>query len=717
MLTSPSITLSLHRSFVILLTVLPLASSSLVAKNCNDLSAGARLFESTLDRCLQRCRDDALQSCQNIAYGGTGGSQCALGVLPAGCGTGWTVHNVSKAMSQSCGFGKGKPNSGGACAACAIGSASHADVGDLVGTWSLKDAGTSANLGKVTIRRGGLAVFSNGDTGQFVLWHPRSDTNYPGAFFIGRVASSSGGVGSNWDYAWLEDASGSSTGPRLVLRSFCGAGPVKCGTTGSSTSPEGSPNFQTSAIGERLSGSEAPCETLEGQGVSIPGVSIGPCCESAKIAVSASKSQTGGRSFTAAFEVSGVASWDDVKVVNSTWNKEPFDNLQGATLIYDSTDPELCGGGTFKGSSIAGAVVLVAKRGTCQFVEKALKAGVAGVQGVLIVNNDAAIPEYLEPPAGSTLVPAVPAWMLEKKVGTDLITALSGTKGKLNRIGDPLLSQVGKFQDLCCGQKCKSRASSATSLNVNSICSLVVCNGYSAPVPSPPQLALPRNRSDDSCDQCPPGLAAPQQGLASCGACSDGHAPSANSAACQPCPAGSAGMGGVCKVCNKSKYEEPDAFRRTCMQAAPPPTSPTTTPKATVNPGPPPPPATTQRPFEVTAAPGWGLGQGGGSSAAAAGSGETASSFPVGPVVGVILACILIPASLYGMRWWYTRLAENGELDGAGGFGDMMRRIGAVRENEPQPGGSGGGGGDAEAGGGGGGGEGAGAGAGAANQT
>ncbi|CAE8600488.1 unnamed protein product, partial [Polarella glacialis] len=662
--------------------------------NCSELVPGARLFNATLKRCLQRCRDDALGLCSRVAYGGPGGSDCALGVGLTGCdSSSWTLHSVAEA-SSSCGFGRGSVGSGGSCAPCPRGSASHADPGDLVGPWQLKDEGGNL-LGRLEVARGGVASFPSGDRGQFVLWHSRADPNYPGAFFVDHLSNSSGGFPSSWDYAWLEDLPNpsiynSSGGPRLVIRRFCGAGPLQCGSTSSGTSPEGSPYFIRTVFGFRESGRELPCQLLEGEGLAPLGEPTGLCCTGAGKGVSMNTQTSVG--FTASFQVPSIGRWDYIRLINATWNNEPFNGLSGATLLVDPNDKEMCSGaGNFgsSGSGSTGPVVLFAMRGNCSFTQKALAAALVGASALIIANIDGSVaPDYLTIPDGSSVTPVIPAWMIEASVGSDLLAALTlgtGRTGVVERMGTPQISNDSSLQELCCVSTCRSRvvgaaAAGRVSLDVSQVCAQVTCAGLTASSSSPAaQMLLPRQQSTTAggvCETCSAGLAAPQLGLAACGLCSGGQMASSDGSTCKPCPPGTAGDDGYCGFCKSPMA--PDVLGRSCVQVSATTTAPlvVTTAALAQNVKLP----CTQSP---SPAPTWGLGSSpssGGSSGSAATKTNTADEFPWGTVAAVVGSLVALCFGGGALRWWYQRLDSRGDLDGSP-FGTVLRSIGVTKES------------------------------------
>merc|ERR1719424_837468 len=120
------------------------------------------------------------------------------------------------------------------------------------------------------VTRGGLATYSKGVSGQFVLYHTRADPRYPGAFFLPH--SSIAGQGADWEYAWLEDL---ADGLQLTVRRFCGKGPVACTP---SSSPEGSPNYWQTLIGTPFSKAASPCSALDPNAQTVSAALKGTCC-------------------------------------------------------------------------------------------------------------------------------------------------------------------------------------------------------------------------------------------------------------------------------------------------------------------------------------------------------------------------------------------------------------------------------------------------------
>eukprot|EP00928_Gymnodinium_smaydae_P038784 TRINITY_DN26663_c0_g1_i1.p1 TRINITY_DN26663_c0_g1~~TRINITY_DN26663_c0_g1_i1.p1 ORF type:complete len:823 (+),score=177.51 TRINITY_DN26663_c0_g1_i1:135-2471(+) len=645
------------------LTVPPVAAAA--AASCAALPP-ARLLPVSLERCLQRCRDTVAGDCRRVAVESASG-RCALGVGVNGCGPGWVLHSLG--AEAVCGFGLGRSSGANAtsCAPCAPGKASHPTVGDLEGSWEGSD-----NQLIVEVDRGGVALLPDGKRGQFVLWHVRANPNYPGAFYMERRSEL--GLVDGWDYAWLEDdfVNGSVV-QRLVLRRFCGAGPGRCSAT--ALSPEGSPFFNGTFVGRRreaeVSGasSGAACAALRDTASAAGG---DPCCDAATALVAAQATKASTEADVLATVDAGAAGrWENVQLVGAVWNSgPPYETLRNATpLAVSTSDPLLCAG-TANGANASGGVLL-AKRGVCNFLQKARTAAALGARAVLITNIEgSSMPEFLRPPAAETgAEPGVPVWMLARDPGDAVHDAVLRATSATAIIGPPqrLTLASGNLGLLCCEPVCHARSLAAGNLDMT-VCSSANCSAYtSAPTPAPTASTVAPARLPGTlrplCAPCPDGLASSESGRAACGACADGSAPG-SSGTCEPCPYGYAGIGGQCAACPRGT--EPDRQRARCVAST------------VINPRPPPSPPTA---VVHTSAPSLRGEGGSGTAAEVAGS-----SFDWGAFFGVLACLLVIGACLYCMKRWYS----SAQAGGGSGLPDFSAMFGLSSA------GGGGGGGDGD---------------------
>lgn len=472
------------------------------------------------------------------------------------------------------------------------GTASHAEVGDLYGTWSLTAADSGADAGFLEVTRGGLATYSTGEQGQFVLFHTRSDPRYPGAFFLEHQGVAvTAGRGAGWEYAWLEDNVKSSvapysTGTRLTVRRFCGQGPAVCQQK---SSPEGSPLFVGTFHGIKTSNTvseekaEKDCLLLEG----VDGANES-CC----LAAAAIESQQSDN-YLASVTVQS-SRWEAVQLISADWNSggdaaaqqawyQKLQQLKGARIapLLDSYDLLCPGDGSGVDLSSLNQAVAIARRGVCPFSQKALVAQQAGAVALLVVNgNGTMLPELKL--VGNNQAPSIPTWKMSKAVGEEIIDALKSGQGTLVSLGRSTdTTDTSSLKDLCCEAACRTRVASALGAgrpgvpDMPGVCALATCV---APQVSS-AIVLPS--ASGSCSPCDSKMAATVQGLASCSLCGDGTRAAAGGASCEPCPAGKAGTGGKCLDCGPGL--EPDDLRRHC--AAPPPT-PAPAPAPTCPPAP-----------------------------------------------------------------------------------------------------------------------------------
>mmetsp|Transcript_38240 Transcript_38240/g.89770 ORF Transcript_38240/g.89770 Transcript_38240/m.89770 type:complete len:741 (-) Transcript_38240:57-2279(-) len=533
----------------LVLSLVTHAAATSNAPDCASRVESCSFLNATLQRCLQRCHD-AMDGCERIAFHEES-QWCAIGVAAGECsGAGWMDHLVAEA--SGCSYGRGRPGPASQCLLCTAGRASHAEVGDLAGVWTLTD-GSNAAAGKVVISRAGVAEFTpSGARGQFVLWHPRADRHYPGAFLVERPETA-GALPAGWDYAWIDD-SNTDASPKLVIRRFCSAGPAVCPIL---TSPEGSPLFLQSLQGVRDSGPESPCEAIEGQDLTHPDATEGPCCSAAWQFAADVKTWS-----YADLVVNGVGSWSRNRLSVARWNEVhvPFSNLQGAALTRDANNPLMC---SSTGWTTSGNTIVLAERGTCGFDQKALVAAQAGAAALLVINSDGgAWPEELL--QGGDTTPTIPTWLMEREAGLAVRSAMEGSSAYAEFIGIASVLEAEK-QRVCCDFTCKSRVTSASAdtfaANLASECANVICTGF---IPTTETLArevlTPHN---GECQDCPPGLVA-TQGSGSCDECGSGSQAASSSEVCEPCPAGTAGTFGSCTACPTGL--EPDADRVACVQ-------------------------------------------------------------------------------------------------------------------------------------------------------
>lgn len=523
-----------------------------VVQNCNNFPP-ARLLNISLERCLQRCRDDVTGSCQWIAWrasleGVLDGRRCAIAVNVQGCGPGWTVHSVPSTIS-TCTYGYGQAVFGALCSQCSPGKASHADVGDLFGTWDMEIEGIEKR-GLIVITPSGHTYVQDpalgGLVGQFQLWHARADMQYPGAFFFEHhlkdnttTAPVSTGTWQGWDYAWLED---DSTGLRLVLRRFCGYRHPVCQSA--RLSPEGSPFFLGSQIGhKRDSESVGVCPFLAA--ASLDEVGKG-CCDAA-IAVKMAQDDA---HIVATIEggTSGLplTKWENVPLVSSTWNMAPpYTSLRDSTLMVNSADPGLCDEAKAKQAVVQRApVVFFAWRGNCTFLKKAQVAKAAGASGVMIVNTADGMPELITPPVGEERTnPEIPLWLLTNPQGTPILYNVQMKGGILRGVGKRIMlnpASDANLGRLCCLPSCRARAERGLTqglnggLDIPSACAAVVCTKYVEPPPPPPkpQVQVLPAAMRPACMVCPEGTVAEGTGYASCNTCADSLVPNAARTSC-----------------------------------------------------------------------------------------------------------------------------------------------------------------------------------------
>lgn len=552
-----------------LLSLLASASPFAVSAACSCGGTAASVVANvSLERCVQRCRD-SVGGCSRAEHFSQGGC-CALGVGPEGCGAGWTAATPA---ADACGFGEGKAQLGGSCASCGAGTASHADLGDLAGIWRLKDS-SGSSAGSLKVGAGGEAAYSTGVKGQFLLWHPRADAKYSGAFFLQHRAENAG-VEPGWDYAWLEDmVDGSRIAPRLVVRRFCGAaagGSAKCAPPQRS-SPEGSSFFEDSFTGEREAGAAvvgSPCDLLEGQGGNNE---PDGCCAAAIATVEVLK-----QAFSMSVYVSSSRTrWDSLPLINATWNGGAV--FQNATLAFSSENAELCEG---VAPGLTGGIA-VARRGSCVFAQKSQTAYDAGAKGLVLVNLPSQpMPEFIKNSEGATSNPPIPTWMIDAVKGEEVLAALTQGSGATIQVGRWRAFSDASLQALCCASSCRARVEGAAAegraggINTADVCAAANCVS-AQPTPAPASAVLPRADST-SCAPCPAGLAASVPGRAHCAPCGDGY--EASGTGCSACPTGTAGLGGTCAACGAGFV--PDGLRQSCVAAPTLPPTPAPTPKPT----------------------------------------------------------------------------------------------------------------------------------------
>lgn len=533
-------------------------------------TAGISILNASLARCLQRCRDSVV-GCERIAYNNVA-NQCAINVGQAGCGAGWTLHTPT----ASCGFGRGKVT--GICTNCPKGTASHALVGDLAGRWDLKTVDGSA-AGQLQVSSGGLATYSDGIQGQFILFHSRADPNYPGAFFLEQSSNTPGalqsfaGSGLGWEYAWVEDNNGTT---QLVVRRFCGLGPGPCAQQ---MSPEGSPYFADTLLGTSIvdSGATLPCPLLDG---SAPGGITGSCCNAI-----GQISGTVDDHYSGSFSV-GSQVWQDVTLITAQWNSAispaAMKALQNSAIAVPGS--ELCQNDAVS-VSLNNAVVFVL-RGTCEFAEKASKAQQAGALAVIVVNDDRPLPPDLKRETFPQ-DPSIPTWMIDKPTGSAISSAFAASSsGSVTFLGKSSSANSVALRGVCCESACLSRGFAAKDRagvpDVAAACAVVDCTGY-APQATTPATSLPQ--SSDICEACESGLASTIEGRASCGPCFSGGTSDQGGTQCAPCAVGRAGTRGTCLQCPAGKAA--DSLKVSCITTPtpaptpPPPTAPPPTPPPT----------------------------------------------------------------------------------------------------------------------------------------
>lgn len=622
------------------------------------LIEGASLLSSSLARCHQRCRDSVV-GCQRIAYS-SNESRCAISVGLHDCEDDWTLES----SDSSCVYGRGIQSGTSTCATCSAGSASHAHVGDLRGLWGLTLNGTDAGLLEVT--SGGVATYSSGITGQFILYHARADPRYPGAFYLPHSSGAAAGHGDDWEYAWLED--NADTGEvQLTVRRFCGKGPVACPQK---TSPEGSPHFWQTLIGKLKTGADIGCPALDATVQNIGTFSKGPCC----LAVEGVTGRLDDDN-TASFTIGGIT-WADAALVEAKWNAaitlSALQALQGARLVVHSQDQELCndvGSGVFANVP----TVVIAKRGTCEFAQKATKGQQAGAIAVIIANTPgSSLPQKLLRTTFPT-DPSIPTWMVNSTVGPDLIANVWGTDGLLVALGRQSSASATDLMEMCCQDSCVARVVKAAGagLKVPEIvgtCARVDCSAY---VP-PGSVGTPLPHAGNACSTCGTGLASVVEGLANCAPCGDGD--TADAGKCTACPAGRAGTKGQCAVCPQGKTAATSRTQCLTATAARPAPTPAPTPQPTPTAAPTPKPkysfSDTNDATEV----------------------EVESSFPWGPIVGAVVCLLGICGLLFMGNKFYQHHGDS--FEGAGGgmagiaavFGAPQGGAGSEKEDKAEKG-------------------------------
>lgn len=513
-----------------------------VAINCSDLSP-ARFINATLDRCLQRCRDDASSSCLWVGFNELS-QQCAIGVNKDGCnGAGWALHSVPPS-SSICKYGLGRAvgstTATATCDLCPAGTASHANVGDLADTWDLYLDDSDSRQGVLTVTSSGQASFDDPDlgvlVGQFVLWNTRPDMNYPGAFFIEYHRKSTPSAGPQaWDYAWLEDT---INGGRLIIRRFCNSNGGDC--SASQISPEGSPFFQFTEVGFRSSGrnsSAASCNLLED--FSIDHVVSAACCDAATMVARSLNDAK----FVGTFDAGPAGRWQSLPMAPAVWNaKPPYYTLQNVSLLVNRIDLTLCDKQSAKKimANQNGSFALFARRGHCSFLMKAEVAVEAGAVALIVANSyEFQMPDYLIGPADQGqdgVNPLIPVWMLSATSGDEVLAALQSLPDgnvTLNGVGkSTILSRddVG-LRRLCCWSSCRTSIEQASTRNdsrgrdILSVCEALNCSAYAQlPPPARHVVSLP-GANRPVCVICPEGSVAEVLGLANCKPCADHFVP------------------------------------------------------------------------------------------------------------------------------------------------------------------------------------------------
>lgn len=640
-------------TFLVVVLAFPAVSEAACDSSCANATLGpASLFTAVLDRCRQRCRD-SIGTCQQIAYHANS-SCCAINVDAATCGAGWTAEARD---STFCGYGKGRPSQLASCTLCAAGTASHADVGDLAGVWSVTDPATGIS-GTLQVTSSGSARYGSGTVGQFVLLHPRHDENYPGAYFL-QYGTSAASASPGWDYAWLED---DTEPPTLLIRQFCGLGPGQCA---SSTSPEGSPFFIRTLRGtlQVAAVAEADCMLLEGTGLPTGSSALGACCDAA--------TETQNLDNVTTVYIPGVGLWQEKVVRDAAWNQGVLTHFTNASLWYDASNNLFCDSlraNALSDSSPGGApVIAVADRGTCAFAKKAQIAHEAGAVGVFVINTGNELPANLPRPENSNNLPTpVPLWLIDRSTGDEIKAGLTQVPAysASARVGYPD-SLAGAFTEICCVASCRSRVEGAVTagrgggINLTAICSTLEC---SAPTTAAPSGVVSLPHASSSCVACPNGFISGAAGRASCALCGDGETAASNKQACEPCAANSAGTGGTCSAC--SSGQAPDALRRQCITAvvvptpAPtPPPTPCPTPAPVV---PTPYPAPTPEPVFT----------GGGGTVS-----TDSGGFNWGTFFGVIICIFCLAVIGWVLRRFYLSFQQTGQVDFQGTMRDFSSGV------------------------------------------
>lgn len=497
------LSVAVPRSARVKLVVLLTGSSFVATKAiCGVHVPGARLLTATRDRCLQRCRDDVTGACSYIGYESVT-SLCVVAVDAGDC-DGDNASEVPVSDLAGCGYGMGLTSAG--CAVCSAGTASHADVGDLAGAWVLESNSTN----HLYIASSGVAEYTDGQTGQFVLWHPHPDVNYPGCFFLEHEGEDGPtGYGQGWDYAWREDGDGS-----LVVRRFCGLGPTACG---SASSPEGSAQFEET----RTYSPASVCSAITGDGWGF--TSGDTCCDAAEALTAADAA-------SATISVNGTT-WSGLQLVRADGNENAtsrsYENIRVAVNI---NDPELCGSGPFTNPFDSGEFALVAELGSCDVAVQVNAAAASGAS-LLFITNEAG----QSMPSSLIVQGVLDIWMLEATPGAEILEALTVAENGAGTLVDAgeagWASYVGR---LCCSQ-CNASVIANGNAAILSFCVGVSCAGvafsdYTTTTVSTVSVSLPN--SEGLCAACPSNTAASVDGKARCAPCDTGFHATSDATGC-----------------------------------------------------------------------------------------------------------------------------------------------------------------------------------------